>query len=923
MLTEHRALATYVFSLQIPTGKIGCTMAATSSLDVIEPLLDNRTSEIYYLKHFNLDGLCRYVEKTMRDFACSSGNVPIRYRVLPKLETLMHFGDTQFVNVEVDIYHKKKWYQMGFLWYSPLVVPICYTHYGIGEPYNIYFSDKEKNVVMFNLPSTPKDCFAFNFMRVYNIYLDKTEPYLNLVTFKSVYKRLILNSFKTFDDTINSFDYYIPYSHRYSTIKFREIVDLKKSYQQNVDLKGYHRNPKLILNENKREDCPENRFTRNKGSSESKIAPPEEECKDAERTKPEPEPESEPFTGLFCQVSADKLVDDDGSVIEPFFFVQTENCEIHLISEKIIKSVKLFHENKNAFGEGVSILHIVPIEMFTIKEHYTKSMNKDCDSTLTASEALELDEFYYKILQLFESAFCESDQCLLSKEHIILADIVRYQYAMAINTDPEFEKLMNNYTNILRYDLFKADNRLCFVPMELKRLILMMPILFNIDDTLDISKITYSVLIEIFAQNLNSPSKRFPITNYRKSIIHSDRLRINLKLLLRISSVFTDPTTQLTEIENTNSIFKHVTDPDAPPIKGDNLSEDDITLLNTVAMRLDVWDMLCSEDPELTVWERTTSISPLRIITDAQKRAKKHQYYTCFQVQTAPKYHFHDTVTSVLLTTYDGTTKKFPVMRCPDCSTYGTRTTFKMPRHANQLNQYIKKKNVFTVHPYGPVIIVDYVAKTLLTYSSAPIPKEGIRFKSTVSKKRLQDLESQRDKLMRNLNNDDKKLRRLKRHAKDKWSHKLHLAIKKLEITVEETNQRLKEFPIYKHTDIFENLRFSLIVVKSLTTGEEHVIEPSALSCTHHHHCRTRPPHHKPIMWSKTDGEQNIELLKILPHTRLALAIQALFRMRRCRRRYLSFKVANQTFSLGFDSAMKATEATEAKEATETTEDTA
>ena len=535
-------------------------------------------------------------------------------------------------------------------------------------------------------------------------------------------------------------------------------------------------------------------------------------------------------------------------------------------------------------------------------------------------------------------------------EIALLADLIRTQFTLARITNTGFKKLLRQQSLVLKYNLFINDKR-AFRTTDIVKLIIAFPILCNFDATIDASKALCSVLVEIVARNikLHKDCKRRPASFIEQTILAKQNIAYNVYLIAQIAYIFDDPQKQVTAMQDIKSFIDSIIDanlktaknePQTKPLskpvpvpvpvpeteheteivggagflfrkkkfvfpsadaylkddpeiwgkechekrqKKDKLSDASVNIFRVLALEFNMWDKFCPNygNTELSEWERSSEISVKQLVNDAYKRHNRHKYHLPLKTLQHPKLHNHSLTTMVLFTTPTDQTKRFPIFRCSGCSTYGSMfLRHKQFANYDIMKNFIKDCNVFLSTEFGPVYIKDFIGTVRYQLPVREIKFTDTKLANTLDQLRINQKNQKAKEITKLV-----KIERYNRRERDPSKRKPVPELTKFE-------------DYYKYT-AFEKCVFNKILVASLTDNTEHQVGINQLKCGHHHHCRTKPTHHKPIIWSKTDGVTNFKLFSLLPHTRLALAIQALYRMRTIRKAY-KLKRFTQSFAQSF-----------------------
>lgn len=811
----------------------------------VEPKLV-RKSTIFDLEFIDAMDIKSYVISDLEKFSTVNPECKLTYHISEELVELPHFVDKKFLDVHINFEYKKVRFHFGLLWYSPLVYPICYSYEN--EASRFYLTSSDHTITMFYIG--PRECFSFNTGRVYRA-LESTKAtdviYSVFITMQMIHNELLTCVIDSCIITSHNTYRYLGSIQK----RFVELSDVNYVSSSGTPFRRIRLTLDSFSELQKGFVCVEC----------SKIDP---------STPPHAEEE---FAGLRCDITNNLLITEESKVTESFF-ITMEKDHYHVYSEVTVKQF-----TPEIKAKHIAMLYIPKTKSYDVEAVTEKSCVTAAPITPFDSQAALLCYYYVKSLQALEMIFCEKSA---TPSLAYLMDLIRSQFNEAYNASPEFAKLMEQYAFHIKYDLFKNDRRVFYKPIALPDLLTLFPIVCNFDEAIDVTQAVYSVLIELFARKINQIRTDDLIANYRKVLCNCMH---ELHKFSLIASVFTDPDIQVSEFIEFKKLVKAA---NTLHPEDKTFHEDERNLVQVLALRFNIWDKFCSDDKTLTTWDRTSTISVKPFIEAVQNRAKKYKYFTSEIQLVQPKRYDHEIVTSVFLKVpHTGQTKRYPLMRCQECSTYGTRDRFRISDTPARMNQYIKRRNVFLVKTLGPAFIVDYSGHLI----GATNPQTVVKFKSCKTKYQHMALQTQTSKLRAQFLGEERKLFRLqKRKRRYPTATQWDETIEKLETRVTALDEKYKEITALPLAPVFEKVRFDKIVVKLLTDGTEHTVTPADLSCNHHHHCRTRPTHHKPIWWSERNGVKNFELLALLPHTRLALAIQALFRMRRVRRRYLTMR---------------------------------
>lgn len=846
---------------------------------------------------YNFDGISKHsdiIYREMRDELAGFSGVEC-VEILDKKITLEIFGDIELTDMHITFVFDGIEFHFGLLWLSSLIEPIIYSQVCI--PSKFYYINRDHSITRFYIG--PTEYFSPNLQQLIETVQSGT---LNL---EKKHAKYVL------DELIN-------------IVRVSSMPNYRIYGTSRISISSYY----YELNDNKLSEhtttnvYPQKYLTIKKINTEyqcKRCSPENESHIEIPKTVSKSEAETmEHFRGLLCDVTGELLVNEEMEIVKPFHILIDYSSELNTGYKKIVLSEILLSNEEIEFT--TKFIRFYPMEDY--------NFDKFCEPMfLTAYQPEKTREHSIftnmtRILNIFEWMFIENP----TPKFACLTDLMRIQFSLAYSADETFRDIVNNHINIFKYDLIKNDREMCFKPLGIELILTLYPVIRRLSDDMEIEKVALSMIVEMFARYIGGhASERFTNkkTDYTKifrkvfselfgkKIIH--RLLHIPSVLCLVNQQVNDYTTLIKDADDICKLIEKIDSSNKKKSKSkkvekehDEKETDDTKMLKimeqefirTLAIRFDtetsyIWNMLLETSDDMTEWERTSSISYRPLIKMAIKRRNRYKYSYTMDMIKEPKCHNHEIITTILLTVpHTGETKRYPVLRCPDCGTYGTRTRFKIPNGINRIqtmNQYIKKKNVVLVHRMGPAIIVDFLAPPRNSYGRIVKSTDGsakcVSFKSCVSRNTLRQIEIKAHKLISSTESDKKRLSRLRGAKYNK--QQIEALVKKIAEKTEKLKMLKSKF---SDIDIFENQQFTILRVMMLKDATLHDILPNKLDCHHHHHCRTRPQHHKEIRWSRTDGVKNFEMLSLIPHTRLALAIQALYRMRVERRRYLTFR---------------------------------
>ena len=664
------------------------------------------------------------------------------------------------------------------------------------------------------------------------------------------------------------------------------------------------------------------------GASESKTRDvPEMESKDGEVSS---EP---PFEGIVSTLTGDLLTDQKYKATKSFYVLSGLGC-VYVVEEK-------FFEKNIELRRYYHVIFVPKSDRHDVDEIIARSVRPveaaAGEGPLTAEWLIS---HYLKALSCLSDAFYNDPTELFAA----VSDLLRTQMILCAQTCDHFATLMRRYALMFENNLFINDKRLAITPPPLRNTLELYPVVCALDETLDASRIAYSLLVEILA---NSRFTGFYKTHSSAEVFRfaffndKNKERELLYMLMHVSYVFQEPGHQARSMCD----FKNLIDDVSHETAGNTFTSDEANILLVFCASFDLFDKFrphydADVAAEISTWDKTHVLEVGNFVKDAYRRNRQHKCTTSLYELRRPAFHDHNKTTSVVLhNPSTGKTKTGRIVRCQGCSTYGQQLNFMIIHDPKFMKDFINSKKVFTTEEHGPVMILDFVGKTTVHMyaggaggAGAP-PNPDVKFTDCETKRAYETRQSQLANLRRKFNAKMRKLYKRKRHATKTEAPSVSpfgaatpattLVGKKkrapdTDKEIEALEKKMEE--LSKQKQMFEKMRFTRVLVRRLTDGTEHELPGTAFRCTHHHHGRTRPPHHKPIFWLKPTssmtreeaGKLNFKLLKLLPHTRLALQIQALFRGKRERKKYATrkivAKIASDAISVAITKTAAATE---------------